>query len=98
MPQDVAIEVFRREEGRCLAARITPHHKCFGRKTLDHVPCRGRNSLSKRAPSTREHLTVVCMGASSDYWPERNRDAERDHIDAFYPEYHVDGRCPALDD
>lgn len=96
--QDVAIEVFRREEGRCLAAKLTERHKCSGRKTLGHVPCRGRNALGKRAPSTPEHLVVICLGASNDYWEERNRENERDHLAIFYPEYHVDGRCPALDD
>lgn len=86
MTQAVALEVFRREHGRCLAAKITPRHKCAGRLTLDHVPCRGRNALGKRAPSTVRHLVVVCMGASNDYWPERSREQERDHLAKFYPD------------
>lgn len=74
----------------CILYVLVADHRCAGGVTLDHVPCRGRNAMGKRANGDRYHLAVVCREANVEGDVSALRGVEQDHIEGKEGPHHHD--------
>lgn len=85
-----AAHVLARDGWACILYVLVADHRCAGGVTLDHVPCRGRNAMGKRANGDRYHLAVVCREANVEGDVSALRGIEQDHIVGLEGPHHHD--------
>lgn len=89
-------EVLRRD-GRCIAFKMDPAHRCFtqfgeahrpddkSKLELDHVHLHPGGTKGKRAPGRRENLVAMCGRLNNRPPSAEVREAERSYLLKRYP-------------